>query len=419
MQATLFMNGHVWDGIGDARYAAELLVRGDRIEAVSRKPGEFAGMDARRVDARGATLIPGLVDAHGHLSFPVVTYACEIEDTPPEESILITLHNARIMLDAGFTGVIGAGSPRVRTELVIRNEINAGRIPGPRLLASTPTLTATGGLNDTAQLHQDRAVAALVVDGPEQVRRAIRTCYREGVDVVKLNISGDDFFPRPGGRVTTMAEDEVAEAGRTARDLGLLISAHARSADSIKRALRAGVTLINHADFADEGALDMLEAEKDSIFVAPTIGYYHALKHDSPLGSAALDRMGVDTAMAANIRVHTELRRRGVRAVIGGDYGLAWQPNGTNARDVAHFVTYLGYTPLEALRCATVHGATLMNQGAGTLEPGRLADLLLVQGDPTTDPNAVADPRRLLAVMKGGVFHKAPEPGEAAIAKAA
>jgi imidazolonepropionase-like amidohydrolase len=419
MDATLFVNGHVWDGIGDARYEASLLVRGDRIQAVSRTPGEFAGLDVRRVDARGATLIPGLVDAHGHLSFPVVTYAYEIEDTPPEETLLITLHNARIMLDAGFTGVIGAGSPKLRTELVIRNEINAGRIPGPRLLASTPTLTATGGLNDMAQLHQERAVAAMVVDGPEQVRRAIRTCYREGVDVVKLNISGDDFFHRPGGNVTTLAEDEVAEAGRTATDLGLLISAHARSAESIKRALRAGVTLINHADFADEEALDMLEAAKDRIFVAPTIGYYHALKHESPLGGAMLDRMGVDAAMQANIRVHTELRKRGIRAVIGGDYGLPWQPNGTNARDVAHFVTYLGYTPQAALRAATVHGTTLMNLGAGTLEAGRLADLLLVNGDPTTDPNVVADPRCLLAIMKGGVFHKAPEPGAAAMAQAA
>jgi imidazolonepropionase-like amidohydrolase len=419
MDTTLFINGQVWDGVGDARYPADLLVRGDRIEAVFRKPGEFGGVDARRVDAGGTTLIPGLVDAHGHLSFPAVTYAYEIEDTPPEESVLITLHNARIMLNAGFTGVIGAGSPRLRTELVIRNEINAGRIAGPRLLASTPTLTTSGGLNDTAQLHQDRAVAALVVDGPQQVRRAIRTCYREGVDVVKLNISGDDFFPRPGGRVTTLAEDEVAEAGRTAGELGLLMSAHARSAESIKRALRAGVTLINHADFADEEALNMLEAAKDRIFVAPTIGYYHALKHDSPLGGAALHRMNVEAAMDANIRVHTELRRRGIRAVIGGDYGLPWQPNGTNARDVAHFVTYLGYTPLAALRAATVHGATLMNQGAGTLEAGRLADVLMVRGDPTSDANAVADPRCMLAIMKGGVFHKAPEADAVAIAQAA
>src|SRR5579859_7373586 len=182
----LFTGGFVWDGIGDERYPAEILVEDDKVAAVSPRVERVSGdPDMVEIDASGATLIPGLVDVHGHLSFPVTTYPTEIEDTPPEETVMITLHNARIMLDAGFTGVIGAGSPKLRAEIVIRNEIDAGRIPGPRLMASTPTLTATGGLNDTAQLHQRRDVAAWVVDGPVAVRHAIRTCYREGVDVVK------------------------------------------------------------------------------------------------------------------------------------------------------------------------------------------------------------------------------------------
>jgi imidazolonepropionase-like amidohydrolase len=410
---TIFRNGWVWDGRADTRIAADVLVEGDRIACVGR-PQEAFGGDVRVIDMKGGTLIPGMIDAHGHLGFPVVTYAYEIEDTPPEETLLITLHNARRLLDAGFIGVIGAGAPKLRSEIVIRNEIEAGRIPGPRLMASTPTLTVTGGLNDTAQLHQQRDVAAMVVDGVDAVRRAVRTGYREGVDIVKVNVSGDDFFPRPSGRTTAMSEDETQAIGALAADLGLIVSAHARSAESIKRSLRAGFTLINHADFADEEALDRLEAAKDRIFVAPTIGYYHSLLHDSPFDRATLDRMGVEQAMEANIAVHRELRRRGVRAVIGGDYGLGWQPNGWNARDVAHFVTYLGYTPAEALRAATLHGAALMGKGAGEIAPGRLADLLLVDGDPTADATLVADPARLTAIMKGGVLHKAPEPARAA-----
>lgn len=410
-QWTVFRNGHVWTGAADAeRERADVLVAGDRIAAVQ-APGSPLPPDAREIDATGATVIPGMVEAHGHLSFPVATYAYEIEDTPPEETVLITMHNARIMLDAGFTGVIGAGSPKLRSEIVIRNEIEAGRIPGPRLLASTPTLTATGGLNDTAQLHQQRDVAAAVVDGPDACRRMVRLGYREGVDVVKVNVSGDDFFPRPSGRTTTLAEDEMQAIGEAARELGLLVSAHARSTESIKRALRAGVTLINHADFADEEALDMLEAAKDRVFVAPTIGYYHSLLHDSPFDRATLDRMAVEQAMESNIAVHQELRRRGVRAVIGGDYGLAWQPNGTNARDVQHFVTYLGYSPAAALRAATVNGALLMGKGAGPIAEGMLADLLLVEGDPAMNPAAVADRDALRAVMKGGVLHRGPGPG--------
>lgn len=416
---TLFAGGWVWDGINEARFQADVLVEEDRIIAVERRTQGRVPDDAIKVDARGATLIPGLIDAHAHLSFPIVTYAYEIEDTPPEETILITMHNAKIMLDAGFTGVIGAGSPKLRSEVVIRNEIDAGRIPGPRMMASTPTLTATGGLNDNAQMHQGRDVAAMVVDGPDAVRRAIRTGYREGVDVVKVNISGDDFFPRPSGRTTTMAEDEMQAIGQVAADLDLLISAHARSAESIKRALRAGVTLINHADFADEETLDLLEAAKDQIFVAPTIGYYHCLLNDSPFDAATLDRMGVKSAMEANIGVHSELRKRGIRAVIGGDYGMPWQPHGSNARDIGHFVTYLGYRPIEALRAATAHGGALMGKGAGSIEPGKLADLVLVDGDPTSDPALVANASNLRAIMKGGVLHKQSEPQSAALPKVA
>jgi len=415
---TVFAGGFVWDGMADHRVTADVLVEGDRIVTVGAIAPRQAE-DARRIDATGATLIPGMVDAHGHLSFPVVTYAYEIEDTPPEETVLITLHNARTMIDAGFTGVVGAGSPKLRSEIVIRNEIDAGRIPGPRLMASTPTLTATGGLNDNAQIHQGRDVAAMIVDGPESCRFAVRTGYREGVDVVKVNVSGDDFFPRPSGRTTTLAEDEMAMIGATAADLGLMISAHARSAESIKRALRAGVRLLNHADFADEEALDLIEAAKDRVFVAPTIGYYHGLLNDSPFDRATLDGMGVESAMAANIAVHSALRKRGIRAVIGGDYGMPWMPNGTNARDAQHFVTYLGYSPIEALRAATRNGAALMGKGAGEIAPGRLADLLLVDGDPTADVSLVAQAERLVAIVKGGVMHKAPDSNRARMDRAA
>jgi len=415
---THFHNGYMWDGRSDQRVPMDVLVEGDRIATIG-APGSIAATDALVIDARGATLIPGMVDAHGHLSFPESVSATAIEDTPPEEMVFLTMHNAKRMIDAGFTGVVGAGSPKLRSEVVVRNEINAGRIPGPRLMASTPTLTATGGLNDSGQLHQQRDISALVVDGAEEVRKAVRLCYREGVDVVKLNISGDDFFPRPSGRVTTMAEEEVQAACNTARELGLLVAAHARSATAVKRAVRAGVNIIHHADFCDEEALDMLEEAKDRLFVTPTIGFYHALLHQSQFPEPLLERMMVRQAMASNIATHRELKRRGLRLLIGGDYGIAFMPNGTNAADIAHLVNYLGLSPVEALRAATLHGGLAMGLGGGEIIKGALADLILVEGDPTVDPTLAADARNLRAIMKGGVMYKRSERAEQRLADAA
>ena len=180
----LFTGGQLWDANHDRAYPGELLVDGSRIEAVVRGHGTLPRSGATMIDAAGATLMPGLVEGHAHLPFPFTTYLTQMDDTPPEDLLMTTLHNARLMLDCGFTGCIGAGSPRVRCEVTVRNEIEAGRLPGPRLLASTPTLTATGGLNDNGRLHQTVNPSAWVVDGPEEIRKAVRLGYREGVDLV-------------------------------------------------------------------------------------------------------------------------------------------------------------------------------------------------------------------------------------------
>jgi imidazolonepropionase-like amidohydrolase len=416
---TLFVNGQLWDGESARSVRCDVLIDGQRIEAVSAHSGSLPRDGALVIDATGATLMPALVDAHGHLPFPQnTTYFTQIEDTPIEELVLTTVRNARIMLDQGFSGVIGAGSPRLRVELSVRNEINAGRLPGPRILASSPTLTATGGLNDTGQLHQGRSPAAMVFDGPIEARRAVRLAFREGVDVIKVNISGDDLIVRPAGRVTTLAPDEVGAIAETGRALGLKLIAHARSTDSIKLALRHGFDIVHHADFCDEEALDMFEQRKDRVFTTPSIGFLHNLRYEAEafgFNKAAVDAMGVPQHMEENIRTHTELQKRGVKALIGGDYGIPWQAHGTNARDIEHFTTYLGYSPVEALRCATRFGFEAMGRkhDLGLIRPGYVADVLLVKGDPTRDVKLLQDANNLLCIMKDGVCHKTPGPASA------
>jgi len=264
----------------------------------------------------------------------------------------------------------------------------------------------------------------MVIDGPVEARRAVRIGYREGVDVVKVNISGDDLVVRPAGRTVTLAEDEVKAIAEAARPLNLKLVAHARATDAIKSALRHGFDIVHHADFCDTEAFDMFEARSVQVYAAPSIGFLHNLRYEAEafgFGKAVIEAMGVPQHMEANVRTHVELRKRGVRALIGGDYGLSWQPHGTNARDIEHFVSYLGYSPVEALRCATRYGYEAMGRGAdlGLIRPGYIADLLLVAGDPTQDVRVLQNPANLLCIVKDGVIHKAPPPSLRAATAAA
>jgi imidazolonepropionase-like amidohydrolase len=151
----------------------------------------------------------------------------------------------------------------------------------------------------------------------------------------------------------------------------------------------------------------MLESAKDRIFVGPAIGLLHAAVHEAPEGALHKGvRRGIELGLAAASRTYPEMKKRGIRVVIGGDYGFARTPQGENARDVAHFVNHLGYSPGEALVCATRHGAALMGIEAGEVREGFLADLLLVDGDPVADVEVLRNKDRLVAILKGGQPHK-------------
>jgi imidazolonepropionase-like amidohydrolase len=209
-----------------------------------------------------------------------------------------------------------------------------------------------------------------------------------------------------------MSLEEVRMAVETAHSFGRLVNAHARSIGSIQNCLRAGVDVLYHCEYTDEQTLDMLEEAKDRIFVAPTVSLFHTLLYEaSPWVSPEAARgMGIDALLEASKRTHTELRERGIRHVIGGDYGFAWSKQGTNARDIGFFIDYYGYTPAEALRCATRNGGLQMtmasNEKLGEVKEGYLADLLLVDGDPLADVSILLNPDRLVMIMKDGQVYK-------------
>jgi imidazolonepropionase-like amidohydrolase len=319
-----------------------------------------------------------------------------------------------VLLDHGFTSAWGASEAKLRLGVAVRNEVDAGRLPGPRIRAGSLEITVTGGMGDESKNHNPRVGPSIVVDGPEEMRKAVRLCCREGCDNIKLDVSGDPFYPNTPAHSTPMSFDEIRMAVEVAHSYGRKVNAHTRSIGGTQACLKAGVDVLYHCEYSDEKTLDMFEEAKDRIFVAPTVSLFHSIVNNeaAPNGLTAEvgGYMGIPGLLEASVKTHTELRKRGIRHVIGGDYGFAWSKHGTNSRDIGFFVQYYGYTPVEALKCATRNGGLLMtsasNDKLGEIKEGYLADLVLVDGDPLADSSVLLAPDRLLLIMKDGQVYK-------------
>jgi imidazolonepropionase-like amidohydrolase len=420
---TLFTNVRILDGTGTQPCAGSVRVQGQRIVQVSRSLGALTASstsgssgDARVVDGAGATLMPGMVEAHTHFSWNDSATLVGIQAMPLEEHVLWCAKVAKQYLQAGFTSCVGAACAKPRLDVVIRNAINSGQIPGPRYLAASQEITVPGGLGDETLSHLPfpEFSFGVNVNGAEDMRKVVRLFLKYGVDAIKLNLSGDNFTPQSPADTTWMTDAEVAAAAEEVRMRGKRIIVHARSCASVKQALRHGVELIYHASFTDTESLDMLEAAKDRIFVAPGIAILYAMLYESEPWGITHDiavGMGYQVEWDAAIASLKAMHRRGIRVLPGGDYGFAFTPHGQNARDLEFFVKYLGFTPMEAIRSTTLYGGQIMMRGheLGAVKEGYLADLILVDGDPLANLSILRDPKRLLAVMKDGVFAKAPE----------
>lgn len=407
MTATLFTDVMIFDGSGDALFPGEVLVREERIEAVARGDERLPRDGANVVEGKGRTLMPGMVEAHGHLTWPtsIERVINTMKPLPIEQHTLITAQNARITLDAGFTSVYSAGSLGERIEPALRDMIDAGFLPGPRLRASALEKGAEGVLGVPAghdPTHQR--------DIPH-LREYIAQKKADGCDTIKFLMSSDDAF-QPGGSQTLMYSEEEAQAiGEAAREAGIWLACHAQGSEAVKRALRAGFRAIYHCTYADEEALDMFEARKDHAFTAPAVGLLWARANEAEafgVDRAEAERLGAVRGIELGQKVIPEMKKRGIRVLPGGDYGFPYNPHGRNARDLEHFVNLFGFSPVEALVAATKQGGELVDWNVGQVRAGYLADLLLVEGDPTADVRILQNQNNLAAIMKGGRFHKAP-----------
>jgi imidazolonepropionase-like amidohydrolase len=414
MSDTLFTQVDIFDGSGTPPYRGEVLVRGNRIEALGRAPERLPRDGATVIEGAGTTLMPGMVNCHAHPSYcDIGKNFRAIGDMPVEENTLHTMRNVAMMLDRGFTALLSGACAKHRTDIVIRNAIDAGHIRGPRFLACTPEITVSAGLGDIRQMHMHHDLVSVVLDGPDKIRDYCRTMIREGVDSVKLVISGDNFVSGGNGERTVMWEEEVAAAARVVHAHGRRLIAHARTAQAVKMCVRHGITLIYHANFCDEEALDLLEANRDRHFVNPAIGLTCAALYgmaDYGLPGTVAESLGFRRELDGAIEVCRALHRRGVRVLPFGDYGFEWNRVGDDARDLELFVDLMGFSPAEVLTMATKTGGECFGAPIGVIKPGHLADLILVDGNPVQDIRLLQDPARILLVMKDGRIEKDPGP---------
>ena len=273
MSATVFRNARIIDGTGDAPFSADVRVVGNRIAAIERNARPSAGDAADVVDCAGATLMPGLIEPHAHLSFVDQATPQAFVGHPGRRARAADAEACEALSRPGLHVVLqrrcDEAAPRHRHAQRDRSR----RASGAAAQAASVQLTVTGGVGDLRQMHLDpgEAMYTLPCDGPVEFRRAAREACREGVDVLKIVPSGDTSTPAVPSARTLMTDDEVAAVCDVARAQERFVAAHARSAESIRMCVRNGVNVIYHATYADDEAMDMLEAHKETVFVAPAL----------------------------------------------------------------------------------------------------------------------------------------------------
>ncbi len=380
---------------------AIILVEGEKIVAVGREGEVKVPNGTEIVDLSNATVLPGLIDSHDHLtSNPEHSGYSALGISVPREA-LFGVKNSQRTLEAGFTTVRNVGASGY-SDVALRDAINEGDVTGPRMLVSGPALGITGGHCDNNLLAPEyRHKAEAVADGPWAARAAVREVVKYGADLIKVCATGGVLSKgdQPGTQEYTL--EELQAIVDEAHKLGRKVAAHAHGAEGIKAAIRAGADSIEHASLIDDQGI-RLAVERGTYLVMDIYNDDFILQHGEKVGmlKESLEKeRKIGQLQRDNF---ARAVKAGAKIAFGTDGGV--YPHGDNAKQFAYMIKY-GMTPLQAIRAATVNAADLLgwSDRVGSIEPGKFADIIAVAGDPLKD---ITELERVIFVMKGGKIIK-------------